>query len=253
MKTAALRLAVAAALFLAATHAFPQDGGVYLSAGTMATFAGPHDFEIGANPAEDADFTANRKGTGTFDVGILGFRAAVGYSIFGFRPEVEVSYRKLNLSGYEYASFTTQARGELPGTVLDALNKSIEVKAGDLELLGVMANVWYDIDTGSAFMPYFGGGVGLGRVTIDARTRARISGVSVIQEFPESSASALAFQAGAGLGFDIGAGVAISLGYRLSGTTEAVLAWNAKDTAKDEVLKASILLHNVDLGISYRF
>ena len=45
---------------------------------TMATFAGPQDFEVGAKPAEDADFTANRKGTGTFDVGILGFRSIRG-------------------------------------------------------------------------------------------------------------------------------------------------------------------------------
>ena len=253
MKTAALRLAVAAALFLAATHAFPQDGGLYVSAGTMATFAGPHDFEIGDKPA-DTDFTANRKGTGTFDVGILGFHAAVGYSIFGFRPEVEIiSYRQLKLSDFEYTSFTTQDGVELPGAVLDALNESIVVESGSLKMLGMMANVWYDIDTGSAFIPYLGGGVGVGQITLDTRSHAKLGGVSRRQVFPASSASAFAFQAGAGVGYDVGAGVAISLGYRLSGTTEAVLAWNAKDTAKDEVLKASILLHNVDLGISYRF
>ena len=61
------------------------------------------------------------------------------------------------------------------------------------------------------------------------------------------------FQAGAGVGYDVGAGVTVSLGYRLYGTTEAVLPWNAKDTGTDEVLKASVLLHNIDLGISYRF
>ena len=160
MKTAAFRLALAVALFSVATHAFSQDGGLYLSAGTMATFAGPQDFEVGAKPAEDADFTATRKGTGTFDVGILGFRAAVGYRIFGFRPEAEVSYRQLKLSGFEYTSY-----GELPGAGLDALNESIKVEAGDLKLLGVMANVWYDIDIGSGFMPYLGGGVGLGHIT----------------------------------------------------------------------------------------
>ena len=55
------------------------------------------------------------------------------------------------------------------------------------------------------------------------------------------------------MGFDIGAGVTISLGYRLYGTTEAELPWNAVDTGKDEVLKASVLHHNVDLGIGFRF
>ena len=62
MKTSALRLALAVALFSVATHAFSQDGGLYLSAGMMATFAGPQDFEVGAKPAENADFTAIRKG-----------------------------------------------------------------------------------------------------------------------------------------------------------------------------------------------
>ena len=79
------------------------------------------------------------------------------------------------------------------------------------------------------------------------------SGVSVDQEFPESSADAFAFQAGAGLGFDLGAGLSISLAYRLFGTTEAQLAWNAIDSGTDDILKAEILLHNIDLGISYRF
>ena len=86
-------------------------------------------------------------------------------------------------------------------------------------------------------------------VTLDNRSRLG----SLLQEFPESSASAFAFQAGAGVGFDIGAGVTISLGYRLYGTTEAELPWNAVDTGKDEVLKASVLHHNVDLGIGFRF
>ena len=97
-------------------------------------------------------------------------------------------------------------------------------------------------------MPYLGGGVGLGHITLDNRSRLG----SLLQEFPESSAS-FAFQAGAGVGFDIGAGVTISLGYRLYGTTEAKLPWNAVDTDTDDVLKASVLHHNVDLGISCRF
>ena len=140
-----------------------------------------------------------------------------------------------------------------PGAALDALNESIKVEAGDLKLLGVMANIWFDIDTGSAVLPYLGGGVGLGHITLDSRSRAQLGEVSIRQVVPESSASAFAFQAGAGLGYEIGVGVTFSLGYRLYGTTEAELPWNAVDTDKDEVLKASVLHHNVDLGIGFRF
>ena len=253
MKTAAFGAALAAALFLAATLTFPQDGGFYLAAGTMATFAGPHDFQVGPKPADDADFTVNSKSTGTFDVGILGFRAAFGYSFFGFRPEAEISYRQLGLSDFEYSSFSPD-RVDLPEAALDVLNDSLDVKAGNLILVGAMANLWLDIDTGgSPLRPFLGGGAGVGRITLDSRTHAMVSGVSVDQEFPESSGEAFAFQAGAGLGFDLGAGLALRLAYRLFGTTEAQLAWNAIDSDTDDILKAHILLHNIDLGVSYRF
>ena len=253
MQTAAFRSALAVALFLAATLAFPQDGGFYLAAGTLATFAGPHDFQVGPKPADDADFTFNSKSTGSFDVGILGFRAAFGYSFFGFRPEAEISYRQMGLSDFEYSSFSPNGV-DLPEAALDALNDSIDVKAGNLILVGAMANLWFDIDTGgSPLMPFLGAGVGIGRITLDSRSHAMASGVSVDQEFPESSAEAFAFQAGAGLGFDLGAGLSISLAYRLFGTTEAQIAWNAIDSGTDDILKAEILLHNIDLGISFRF
>jgi opacity protein-like surface antigen len=254
MKTAAFCSALAGALFLAATLAVPQDGGFYLAAGTMATFAGPHDFEIGPKPADDdAELTVSSKTTGTFDIGILGFRAAVGFRFLGFRPEAEISFRQLGLADFEYSSFSPGGI-DLPETALTALNDSIDVKAGSLVLLGAIANLWFDIDTGgSPLMPYLGGGVGIGRITLDSRTDAEFSGVSVDQEFPESSAEAFAFQAGAGLGYDLGAGFILRIGYRLFGTTEAQLAWNALDSDTNDVLKAEILLHNIDLGLSYQF
>ena len=72
----------------------------------MATFTAPHHFEIGAKPEDNADFSANKKGSGTFDVGHLGFRAAFGYAIIGFRPEAELSYRQVGLADFEYSSFS---------------------------------------------------------------------------------------------------------------------------------------------------
>ena len=65
--TDAFASAATVALFSVATHAFSQDGGLYLSAGTMATFAGPQDFEVGAKPAEEwtsASATGSDRGAG---------------------------------------------------------------------------------------------------------------------------------------------------------------------------------------------
>ena len=251
MKTAAFRSAAAAALLLAATHAFAQEGGFYLSAAAMATIAGPHDFAIGSRPAQDAEFTANRTGSGSFGVGFLGFRAAFGYDIVGLRPEAEISYRQVDLTGFEYKSFS-QDGADLPDAALEALNDSISVQSGTLMLLAAMANLWIDLPTGTPVAPYFGGGAGLGRVTLDSRTSATFPDGSDFRAFPESTGSTFAFQAGAGLGLKLG-GVSFSLGYRLAGTTEAELAWIAKDAPADELLKVAVLLHSVELGIALRF
>ena len=253
MKTsAALRSVVAGSLLLAASLAFSQDGGFYLSAATVVTIPGPYDFAIGAMTAQDDEFTADSRGTASFDVGVLGFRIAGGYRIFVFRPEVELSYRQIALNDFEYSSFSRDGV-ELPDAALQTLNDSIEVKAGHLLLLGAMANLWGDINTGTSFTPFLGAGAGLGQVVLDNPARGELSGDSADRESPESSASTFAFQVGAGLGFDLGAGVSLSLGYRLVGTTEASFAWNVKDSNADDVLKADILLHSIELAITAQF
>ena len=249
MKTsAALRSVVAGSLFLAASLAFSQDGGFYLSAATMVTLPGSYHFAIGAMTDQDDEFTATRKGTASFDIGILGFRIAGGYRIFAFRPEVEISYRQLALADFEYSSFSRDGI-ELPDAALQNLNGG---RAGHLVLFGAMANVWGDINTGTPFTPFLGVGAGLGQIALDNQARGQLSGDSADRDSPESSASTFAFQVGAGLGFDLGA-VSLSLGYRLVGTTEASLAWNVKDSNTDDILKSDILLHSIELAITAQF
>ena len=252
MKTAASRSVMVGVLFLATSLAFSQDGGFYLSAATMVTFPGPYDFAIGAMPAQDDEFTATRKGVASFDLGILGFRVAGGYRILAFRPEVEISYRQIALADFEYSSFSRDGV-ELPDAALQTLNDSIGGRAGHLVLFGAMANFWGDIETGTPFTPFLGVGAGLGQVALDNHARGELSGGSAVQESPESSASTFAFQVGAGLGFDLGASVSLSLGYRLVGTTEASLVWHVKDSNTDDILKADVLLHSIELAITAQF
>ena len=252
MKTSVFRSVVAGSLFLAASIAFSQDGGFYISAATMVTLPGPYDFVTGAKPAQDDEFTATRKGTASFDIGILGFRVAGGYRILAFRPEVEISYRQLALDNLEYSSFSRDGV-ELPDAALQTLNDSIGGRVGYLVLFGAMANFWGDIETGTPFTPFIGVGAGLGQVAIDNQARNELSGDSAVQESPESSASTFAFQVGAGLGFDLGASISLSLGYRLVGTTEASLAWNVKDSNTDDILKADVLLHSIEYTVTFQF
>ena len=71
------------------------------------------------------------------DLGFVGGRFGVGYSIFGFRPELSVGYRMANIKDQE--SVTS---------------------------IDVIASVYYDVDTGSEITPYIGIGGGMSNVTV---------------------------------------------------------------------------------------
>ena len=73
------------------------------------------------------------------DLGFLGGQIGVGYSIFGFRPELSVGYRMANIKDQDDQSVTT---------------------------MDVIASVYYDVDTGSEITPYIGVGGGISNVTV---------------------------------------------------------------------------------------
>ena len=141
------------------------------------------------------------------DLGFLGGRVGVGYSIFGFRPELSAGYRL--------------------ATIKDSDGKD-SVTSMDL-----IASVYYDVDTGSEITPYIGVGGG-------------ISNVTVKQAGDSKSVLALGFQAAAGIGYAVTEDLTLTLGYRLTGTTDADFP------DKGGTLKMA-LGHNVELGIRYSF
>ena len=73
------------------------------------------------------------------DLGFVGGRFGVGYSIFGFRSELSVGYRMANIKGEDDQSVTS---------------------------IDVIASVYYDVDTGSEITPYVGIGGGMSNVTV---------------------------------------------------------------------------------------
>ena len=236
-------------LLLATGPAFAQ---IYITAGYLPTFNGATDFEIGPKPAESGDFEANRAGSGTFDFGIVGLRAAAGFRLFALRLEGEVSYRQLVLSDYEYAAYHGHK-----GLSVESLNESIDVESGELKALNLMVNAWLDLDVGGGFRPYLGGGIGGGQLTLGTTAKTRRFTLGAIQvpettqEFPDSSTWAFAYQVGAGLAYELFLGLSVSVGYRLSGTTTADLAWNAAHSGTDEIMKVGVLHHSIDLGLRY--
>ena len=164
---ALLLLAPLATLAAQDADMMKDDGSFYVSAAYGVAL--PANREIG-------------KKTVSTDLGFLGGQIGVGYSIFGFRPELSAGYRL--------------------ATIKDSEGKD-SVTSMDL-----IASVYYDVDTGSEIIPYIGVGGG-------------ISNVTVKQADTDKSVLALSFQGAAGIGYAITEDLTLTLGYRLTGAMDA--------------------------------
>ena len=140
-----------------------------------------------------------------FDTG-YGLSGALGYSWGGFRLEGEISYRKNDLDQIQVDTFT------VAGLVLTSLGTfNLE---GDTDAWGFMANGWYDIDTGTPWVPFLGAGLGVAKIGIDIES---LGGVAI--SYDESD-TVFAYQVGAGLGYRITPTTTVSLAYRFFGTSD---------------------------------
>jgi OOP family OmpA-OmpF porin len=118
------------------------------------------------------------------DVGVFG-GGALGYRFGGgFRAEGEVSYRNNKWS----TASTTLAPTTLPVT-------------GAVDVLGLMANAYYDLDLGSSMALYVGGGIGVAIEWADI-------GISGVGSVPASDSTAFAYQGIAGASIGLGDGPA---------------------------------------------
>ena len=207
--------------------------GMYVAASYGLAVPGTTTFHVPAAGDTQTDADA-----GT-DWGLLGGRLAAGYSISGFRPELAFGYRTARINSVTLT--------KLPGVTeetLKSLNDALEDfdwKDSSISSLEVVASVYYDIDTGTLVIPYIGAGAGASQISVTLEENTTLA------QFEESeSAWALAFQGAAGVGFYVFDGLTTSIGYRLTGTTEA--------TFTDSDNKVGLALgHHIELGIRYRF
>lgn len=161
------------------------------------------------------------------DFAYLGGRFGVGYAVAGFRPEVSVGGRSATIDSLKVTK---------PGTL------EIKPDGGTVTSIDLAANVYYDIDGGGSFSLYLGVGGGLSLITVTLPD-------TVPEPFKTTysdSASALSFQAAAGIGYAVMEDLTLTLGYRLVGTMEA--KFNKTD-AKTKMM----LGHNVELGLRFSF
>ena len=212
----------------------PGDDGLYVAASYGLALPGTTTFYL-PEPDQPSLRTDPDAGTGW---GFLGGRLGVGYAVAGFRPELAVGYRAVPIS-----SFTlTKLKGATSDAHLkpvNALLEEVDWEGSAISSLDLVVAVYYDIDTGTPITPFIGAGGGASQVS-----------VTVIENFTlekyklSDSVWALAFQAAAGVGYAVLDELTVSVGYRLTGTTEA--------TFKSDNQIALALGHNIELGVRYR-
>lgn len=205
----------AAAFLLAALWAAPASAASHYVSG-MAGISWMNDMDS----ISDAPDSLSTSYTYDFDSGII-LLGAAGCDYDGYRLEAEIGYRQNELKSETYL-------------VDGALDTVYDIDKGDISVLSLMANGYYDIDLGG-FEFYATAGIGVAQVLIDDLSYADDD-----YEF-NTSETTLAWQVGAGLAAPIADGVKIDLRYRYFATTDfTISAWEEH---------ASIASHSLLLGV----
>jgi len=130
------------------------------------------------------------------------------------------------------------------GGVTKSFNGSLA--DSDVTALGLMANVWYDFDTGTAWRPFAGVGAGLARVNLTIG-RADTGWAS---DFDDTN-TVFAFQAGFGIGYEITPKFAASVSYRYFETSTP--NFKATIAGADVTAQTEIKVQTVFAGLLVKF
>ncbi len=223
-------------VFPLGAHAAGSGKGWYVSGNVGAAFASAIDLsneteEVGAGGV----LTTSRDKTElTTDIG-YGLDAALGYAWRTLRLEGEVSWSRLGVDELKLGK---------------SANLQVDVEwGGDVSALGLMANGWYDIDTGTRWVPYFGGGLGAARVETGLGATGTITDLDDDEvtrhdgRITTSKDWVFAYQIGAGVGYRVSDAAVVQLGYRFLGTSEG----DFRGT------KAKLQIHRVSVGVRLKF
>lgn len=206
--------------------------------------------------------------TATTDDGFA-IRGMAGYAFpSGFRVEAEIDYRQHKTDQMDVTSPGSLvklvvdggiAQGNFPpGTTYAVLPDPVKAQVdgqvtttpqvikGDFSMLAFMANVDYDFDTGSRWVPYVGGGLGVATISVDTETG---TGTPTA----DSSDIVFAYQVGAGLGYEFpleaGRSITVSLDWRYFATQDPTFTGQVTGGQFD----VGISGHDIGIGVIYGF
>ena len=206
----------------------------------MAGYAFPSGFRV------EAEIDYRRHGTGEMDVKSPGSLAITpALPVFGIdRSQVRPGSPALEQALAAYSGRLTPAqRKQFEDGVVAASPLTVN---GNFSMLAFMANVDYDFDTGSRWVPYVGGGLGVATISIDTEDANGNS-------FADDSDTVFAYQVGAGLGYEFplqeGRSVTVSLDWRYFATQDPTFKGNLTGAEFD----VGISGHDIGISLIYGF
>ena len=186
-----------------------------------------------------------------------GFKIAgvVGYEfVGGLRVEGELFFARAEVASVTYtdAPFVGRVPIDIEGTA---------------DQLGGFANLWYDVSTGSDWVPFIGGGLGFirvdqGNLDYDSNTLFRAILTSSPQPPPpqaplndvppiSTTDTVLAYHFGAGVGYRLNDNVILQAGYRLQAASD--LEFTGSNEHGSVSVTSGLRVHFLEIGIRYRF
>lgn len=184
---------------------------------------------------QDAKFTTDTSDDLDIDDKVVGGSIAIGteHKVIGgaLRLEAEFNQNADAEKNHPDMFYIDNETGEIsgPGT--------IKLK---LKTKSIMFNAYFDIDTGTGFKPYVGGGFGAGWNNLE------VSGDLI---YGEKKYRRLAWQIGTGVGYDVNSNVTLDVGYRYIDYGDK----SYYDSFLKENVKIETTAHEFYAGFRYNF
>ena len=211
-----------------------ESSGVYVNVGGALTLV-PGLTKVPYDKLDREPEHVDGKNTNwDFDLG-FGADGALGYDFGSFRADAEFTY------------LTAKSVFDVDKTQ----RRENDAKADDtLTVLAATANAWYDLDTGTAWSPYIGIGVGAANVQVKLATGEKTTDV-----YFEGSGWGFAYQAGVGVAVEVLTGFSLVGGYQFFGTLQTKVTDGNEETATtdDSTVSPTLMAHGVHLGMRFLF
>jgi opacity protein-like surface antigen len=147
--------------------------------------------------------------TNTGDINGGGDRASRTYHTFGGALAAGYYLHYLDSRIPFRAEIEYAARGDVRASWNRSFNTGLQKFDALFNVQTLQANVYWDIDTGTAFRPFIGGGMGLSFIYADYKAEGKSS-------YSESTTD-FAWNVGGGVAYDVNESITVDLAYRFAG------------------------------------